>query len=161
VLAANANTSASSAAAGGTGSSYAVTVALPDQQAPAIPVYNAFEFSYRSDYGKIILREQNIETGQEVTQVPSEYHLQQYAAAQRAQRVQQQAKLYHLENAGTQQRQGAGAKTVAAATAATGKAAVTTAKAGEGASAPAAAPAPAPQAAVAVAAAAAHVDIKV
>ena len=28
-----------------------------------IPAYNAFEFSYRSDFGKIILLQQNVETG--------------------------------------------------------------------------------------------------
>src|SRR5690348_7907274 len=59
-------------------------VATPDQKLPA---YNAFEFSYRSDFGKIILLEQNVETGQEVTQIPTEYHLRQYAATQREQRV--------------------------------------------------------------------------
>src|ERR1700759_2167478 len=57
-----------------------------------IPTYNAFEFSYRPDYGKVILLWENAETGQEVNQVPSEYHLQQYAAAQRAQRAQQLTK---------------------------------------------------------------------
>jgi hypothetical protein len=54
-----------------------------------LPTYNAFEFTYRSDFGKIILLEQNVETGQAITQIPTEYHLQQYAASQRAQRVQQ------------------------------------------------------------------------
>jgi len=63
----------------------------PDQKLPA---YNAVEFSYRSDFGKIILLQQNVETGQEVTQVPTEYHLRQYAASQREQRVQLQQKLY-------------------------------------------------------------------
>ena len=63
----------------------------PDQK---IPAYNAVEFNYRSDFGKIILLQQNVETGQEVTQVPTEYHLRQYAATQRAQRVQLQQKLY-------------------------------------------------------------------
>ncbi len=56
--------------------------------------YNAFEFSYRSDFGKIILLQQNVETGQELTQVPTEYHLRQYAATQRQQRVELQQKLY-------------------------------------------------------------------
>lgn len=59
-----------------------------------IPAYNAFEFSYRPDFGKIILLQQNVETGQAVTQVPTEYHLRQYAATQRQQRVQQFQKLY-------------------------------------------------------------------
>src|SRR4051812_44721716 len=58
------------------------------------PAYNAVQFSYRSDFGKVILLQQNVETGQELTQVPSEYHLRQYAASQRAQRVQLQQKLY-------------------------------------------------------------------
>src|SRR5690349_14475693 len=87
VLAANTNVSSSSTA----------TSSTTDAVAPAVPVYNAYEFIYRSDFGKIILREQNVDTGQEVTQIPSEYHLQQYAAGQRAQRVAQQAKLLHLE----------------------------------------------------------------
>lgn len=65
-------------------------VATPEQKTPA---YNAFEFTYRSDVGKIILLQQNVETGQEVTQVPTEYHLRQYAATQRDQRVQLQQKL--------------------------------------------------------------------
>ncbi len=65
-----------------------------------IPAYNAFEFNYRSDFGKVILLQQNVETGQEVTQVPTEYHLRQYAATQRAQRVQLQQKLY--KGAGTE-----------------------------------------------------------
>src|SRR5262245_2017048 len=64
-------------------------VTTPDQK---IPAYNAFEFTYRSDFGKIILLEQNVDTGQEVTQVPTEYHLRQYAATQREQRVQLQQK---------------------------------------------------------------------
>jgi hypothetical protein len=66
-------------------------ISTPDQK---IPAYNAIEFSYRSDFGKIILLQQNVETGQEVTQVPTEYHLRQYAATQREQRVQLQQKLY-------------------------------------------------------------------
>src|SRR5690242_11285622 len=66
-------------------------ITTPDQK---IPAYNAIEFSYRSDFGKIILLEQNVETGQEVNQVPTEYHLRQYAASQREQRMQLQQKLY-------------------------------------------------------------------
>src|SRR5262245_9746357 len=50
---------------------------------PKLPAYNAFEFSYRSDFGKVILLQQDVQTGQEVTQVPTEYHLRQYAASQR------------------------------------------------------------------------------
>jgi hypothetical protein len=63
----------------------------PDQRLPA---YNAVEFTYRPDFGKVILLQQNVETGQEVTQIPTEYHLRQYAATQRQQRVQQLQKLY-------------------------------------------------------------------
>ena len=69
----------------------AVSAAQPKQIAYN---YNAFEFSYRADYGKIILLQQNVETGAEVTQIPTEYHLRQYAATQREQRLQLQQKLY-------------------------------------------------------------------
>jgi hypothetical protein len=153
VLAANGNASSETPA-----STDAVT--LPDQRASAVPTYNAFEFTYRSDYGKVILREQNVDTGQEVVQIPSEYHLQQYAATQRAQRVQQQAALYHLGNGGSQPRSGGGTKTTASTTT-TAKAATTST--GQSAPAPAAAPAAAAAPAPVVAAepAPAHVDIKV
>jgi hypothetical protein len=73
--------------------SQAVAATQPKQTAYN---YNAFEFSYRADYGKIILLQQNVETGAEVTQVPTEYHLRQYAATQREQRVQLQQKLYKV-----------------------------------------------------------------
>jgi len=158
VLAASTNSSTSAAEA--PAASSAVTLPVPDQQVPVTPVYNAFEFIYRSDFGKIILREQNVDTGQEVTQVPSEYHLQQYAATQRAQRVQQQEKLLHLEAGGPQPRSGVGAK----ATGATGKTSATTVSTGQGAPAPAPAPetaAPAAPVVAAAGAAPAHVDIKV
>src|SRR5690348_12435797 len=59
------------------------TGATPEQK---IPAYHAIEFSYRSDSGKIILLQQNVDTGQEVTQVPTAYHPRQYAATQREQR---------------------------------------------------------------------------
>jgi len=162
-----ANTNASSSSVDTSATSTAVTLSLPDQQVPAVPLYNAFEFTYRSDFGKIILREQNVETGQEVTQIPSEYHLQQYAATQRAQRLQQQSRLLHLvEGGGGQPRSGAGTKTTVS-TGTTAKAAVSTGATGQ--SAPAPQPAPAPQAAAPAApvvaaaggAAPAHVDIKV
>src|SRR5262245_17049422 len=68
------------------------------------PAYNAIEFSYRSDFGKIILLQQNVDTGQEVTQVPTEYHLRQYAASQRQQRLQLQQKLYHGASEGQPQK---------------------------------------------------------
>jgi uncharacterized FlaG/YvyC family protein len=159
VLAANANSSSASAET--TASPDAVTHSLPEQRAPA---YNSIEFIYRQDYGKVILREQNAETGQEVTQIPSEYHLQQYAATQRAQRVHQQATLYHLESGGgqPQPRTGVGTKaTVSGGT--TGRAAVPVST-GQSAPAPApvpAAAAPAAPVVTAAAAAPAHVDIKV
>ena len=56
----------------------------------------------RKDYPdlKIIMVERNGETGKEITQTPSEYHLQQYAASQRATRVQQQEQLYRGSTAG-------------------------------------------------------------
>jgi hypothetical protein len=155
-----ANTNVSNAAAA---SSNAVT--LSDQRAPA---YNSIEFIYRQDYGKVILREQNATTGQEVTQIPSEYHLQQYAATQRAQRVQQQAALYHLEHVGGQPRSGVGTKTTAPG-ASGGKSAAPTST-GQSVPTPALAPAPAPAVAApaapvvtaaAAAPAPAHVDIKV
>jgi hypothetical protein len=118
-----------------------------------LPAYNAFEFSYRSDFGKIILLEQNVETGQEVTQVPTEYHLQQYATTQRQQRIQQ---LQKLIGGSTGEGQSTG-KTVVVTTAAK------TSSAASGQAAPAASSPAAPAVAPSVAAAAtvAHVDIRV
>ena len=123
-------------------------VTTPDQK---IPAYNAFEFSYRSDFGKIILLQQNVETGQEVTQVPTEYHLRQYAATQREQRVQLQQKLYRGA-VGEEQTQKATQTVVVAKTGA----------APSGPAAPAASQPAAPSVApsTAAAAAVAHVDIK-
>lgn len=138
---------------------FAVSTAEPSnvvEQTPAVstpgqklPAYNAFEFSYRSDFGKIILLQQNVETGQEVTQVPTEYHLRQYAATQREQRVQLQQKLYR----------GSGAET--SEQAAPQSVVVTTASrtaAPSGPSAPSASPSVAPS--TVAAATVAHVDIK-
>jgi hypothetical protein len=163
VLAANASTSN---VASTTTDASVTTTALPDQQVSSVPLYNAFEFIYRSDYGKVILREQNVDTGQEVTQVPSEYHLQQYAATQRAQRIQQQATLFHLEHASGQPRSGTGTRTAVSAAPAAKTTTGTAVSTGQ--SAPASTPAPAPQAAPAAPAVApaaggapAHVDIKV
>ena len=118
----------------------------PEQK---IFAYNAYEFSYRSDFGKIILLQQNVETGAEVTQVPTEYHLRQYAATQREQRVQLQQKLYKGSGSETQ----TAPQTVVVSTAA--KTTVST-------SAPAASPPASPSVApsTAAAATAAHVDIK-
>jgi hypothetical protein len=124
-------------------------ITTPEQK---IPAYNAFEFTYRSDFGKIILLEQNVETGQEVTQVPSEYHLRQYAASQRDQRVQLQQKLYKAPAAEPQAQ--SGPRTVAVAK--------TTSAAPSGPLAPAASQPAAPSVAPSTVAAAtvAHVDIK-
>jgi hypothetical protein len=124
-------------------------ITTPEQK---IPAYNAIEFTYRSDYGKIILLQQNVETGQEVTQVPSEYHLRQYAASQRDQRVQLQQKLYKAPAAETQVQ--SGPRTVVVAK--------TTTAAPSGPSAPAASQPAAPSVAPSTVAAAtvAHVDIK-
>jgi hypothetical protein len=124
-------------------------ITTPEQK---IPAYNAFEFTYRSDFGKIILLQQNVETGQELTQIPTEYHLRQYAATQRAQRVQLQQKLYRSA-AGEPERPGA-APPVAATT--------TAAKPPVSSGAPAASPPAAPSVApsTVAAATAAHVDIK-
>jgi hypothetical protein len=119
-------------------------ITTPDQKLPA---YNATEFSYRSDIGKIILLQQNVDTGQELAQVPTEYHLRQYAATQREQRVQLQQKLYKATQAQS------AAPTVVVTT--TAKPAVST-------SAPAASPPASPSVAPSTVAAAtvAHVDIK-
>jgi hypothetical protein len=118
-----------------------------------LPAYNAFEFSYRSDFGKVILLEQNVETGQEITQVPTEYHLQQYAQTQRQQRVQQLERLF------TGGGQGQSGATIAHTVAATAKSAA----APSGPAAPAASGPAAPVVAASTVAAAtvAHVDIKV
>jgi hypothetical protein len=132
------------------------------------PAYNAFEFVYRQDYGKIILLEQNAETGQEVTQIPTEYHLQQYAAQERAQRSGQQQLLLRGDHHG----QGSHGQAARPAAGGTGRAAAVASNgtsnvgpSGAGAPAMAAVPAsppPAQPAAPALAAAApAHVDIKV
>jgi hypothetical protein len=127
--------------------------------AQKIPAYNAIEFSYRSDFGKIILLQQNVETGQEVTQVPTEYHLRQYAATQREQRMQLQQKLY----------KGSGEPAPKTVVTTTAKPAVsTTASTGApsgnapSTSAPTAAPPASPSVApsTVAAAAVAHVDIK-
>jgi hypothetical protein len=125
-----------------------------------IPAYNAIEFSYRSDFGKIILLQQNVETGQEVLQIPTEYHLRQYAATQREQRVQLQQKLYRsaaaVEQTGPQP-----AVVVTATAKPTGSTNVVSTGA-PSTSAPTAAPPASPSVAPSAVAAAtvAHVDIK-
>ncbi|MDY0870541.1 hypothetical protein [Dongia rigui] len=45
--------------------------------------YNSFEFSYRQDFGKIVLIRQRPDTGELVQQFPSEYYLRKYADSQR------------------------------------------------------------------------------
>jgi TolA-binding protein len=121
-----------------------------------LPLYNSIQFIYKQDYGRVVLLEQQPDTGQEITQVPSQYRLQQYQATIRAQRRSQLQKLLGadegqvVKHGGTQ---GAGA-------------AAATGSKPSGTTAPAPAPqtAPAPQAAPQVsapAAAVAHVDIRV
>jgi hypothetical protein len=51
--------------------------------------YNSFEFSYRQDFGKIVLLRQEPETGELVQQFPSEYYLQKYAQSERVARQSQ------------------------------------------------------------------------
>src|SRR4051812_9341971 len=58
-----------------------------------LPLYNSIQFIYKQDYGKVVLLEQQPDTGQEITQIPSQYRLQQYAATIRAQRRTQLQKL--------------------------------------------------------------------
>ena len=53
--------------------------------------YNSFEFSYRQDFGKIVLLRQEPETGELVQQFPSEYYLKKYAATERVQRAARDA----------------------------------------------------------------------
>lgn len=48
--------------------------------------YNSFEFSYRQDFGKIVLLRQKPDTGEVVQQFPSEYYLRKYADSQRVAR---------------------------------------------------------------------------
>jgi hypothetical protein len=124
-------------------------IATPQQN---IPAYNAFQFSYRSDFGKIILLQQNVETGQELTQIPTEYHLRQYAATQREQRVQQQQKLYKASPAPSQ---GQSAPEPVVVTTTPTKTVVST---GAPSAAPPASPSVAPS--TAALATVAHVDIK-
>jgi hypothetical protein len=48
--------------------------------------YNSFEFSYRQDFGKIVLLRQEPETGEVVQQFPTDYYLERYAQSERASR---------------------------------------------------------------------------
>ncbi|MBK8157258.1 MAG: hypothetical protein IPK59_00045 [Rhodospirillaceae bacterium] len=51
--------------------------------------YNSFEFSYRQDFGKIVLLRQKPDTGEVVQQFPSEYYLRKYADSERVARTAQ------------------------------------------------------------------------
>jgi uncharacterized FlaG/YvyC family protein len=62
--------------------------------------YNSFEFSYRQDFGKIVLIRQKPDTGELVQQFPSEYYLRKYADSQR---VAQTAANEHAGTGGTAQ----------------------------------------------------------
>ncbi|HVJ43475.1 MAG TPA: hypothetical protein VM639_18385 [Dongiaceae bacterium] len=46
--------------------------------------YDSFRFLYRSDFGRIVLVDQNPETGQTVSQIPSQRALQLYAEQRQA-----------------------------------------------------------------------------
>jgi len=136
------------------GSAPEASVAVPEPRvagtpAQKIPAYNAVEFSYRPDIGKVVLLEQNVETGQELAQVPTEYHLRQYAATQREQRVQLQQKLYKNSSGQSQAQTAPQSVPVSAAP----KAAVLSA-------APTASPPASPSVAPSTGATVAHVDIK-
>lgn len=50
--------------------------------------YNSFEFSYRQDFGKIVLLRQEPETGEVVQQFPTDYYLEKYAESERSSRQQ-------------------------------------------------------------------------
>jgi hypothetical protein len=54
--------------------------------------FNSFEFSYRQDFGKIVLLRQEPETGEVVQQFPSEYYLQKYAERERSVRTSQSSR---------------------------------------------------------------------
>jgi hypothetical protein len=68
------------------GISEAVAAQPADQVVAAVGQafrYNSFEFSYRQDFGKIVLLRQRPDTGEVVQQFPSEYYLRKYADGQR------------------------------------------------------------------------------
>jgi hypothetical protein len=48
--------------------------------------YNSIEFSYRQDFGKIVLLRQKPDTGEVIQQFPSEYYLRKYADSERVAR---------------------------------------------------------------------------
>ena len=124
-----------------------------------MPLYNSIEFIYTQDYGTVVLLAPTPAPGPAITQVPSQYRLQQYAATIRAQRRTQLQKLLGGSEEQTQKK-GGNFQTAASGT--------TTGVKSAGTGAPSSAPAPAPQAAPAqqaapqaAAPAAAHVDIRV
>jgi hypothetical protein len=133
-----------------------------------LPLYNSVEFVYKQDYGKVVLLEQQPDTGQEITQVPSQYRLQQYAATVRDQRRTQLSRLLEAESAPQKSRLSNPTAGSAVGTAAA-KPSGNSAPAPASAPAPQVAPAPqaaggqtaAPQTAAPAAAPAAHVDIRV
>lgn len=127
--------------------------AVASDTSAKLPLYNSIEFIYKQDFGRVVLLEQEPDTGQEITQVPSQYRLQQYQATMRAQRRSQMQKLLDTNDQQPQPKTGA-AKPTEASTGTTGAA--------QPAPQVAAAPQPAPQvSAPAATAAVAHVDIKV
>lgn len=98
--------------------------------------YNSFEFSYRQDFGKIVLLRQKPDTGELVQQFPSEYYLRKYADSQRVARVAVEAgKTSSPANSNTDAVSGDVAAAVAGGTSAGGSVSVE--------AAPAIAPAPA------------------
>ncbi len=126
---------------------------------PKLPLYNSVEFVYKQDYGRVVLLQQQPDTGQEITQVPSQYRLQQYAATVRAQRRSQLQKLLSGDEGQLPKGKTAGQATAAAGTTgAKSTAASTPAPAPQVASAPQVAP---QATASAAAGSGAHVDIRV
>lgn len=72
-----------------TGTAEPVASQLPAQAVPATGNayrYNSFEFSYRQDFGKVVLLRQKPDTGEVVQQFPSEYYLRKYADSERVAR---------------------------------------------------------------------------
>jgi hypothetical protein len=92
VLRASAAADLSTASVEAAGTANAAT-AEPSDQAVAVSGqayrYNSFEFSYRQDFGKIVLQRQRPDTGEVVQQFPSEYYLRKYADSERVARSAQ------------------------------------------------------------------------
>jgi len=64
--------------------------------------YNSFEFRYRPDVGRVVLIGQSSETGERVTQLPSEQVLRAYAERMRAEKVRDRDELFRLDGSGEQ-----------------------------------------------------------